>query len=81
VFASELPIAGAMGLKENFKIEVASDSFYEFDSKGNLVDQVVPTDEEIKSAATQCVLMASENLGQDKMWNIENNKLIRQYIS
>ena len=78
--SSQLPIAGSLSASGDFKIEVASDKFYEFDEKGNLVDQIEPTDEDVKSAAGQGILLISGDLGADKMWNIENNRLARRFI-
>ena len=79
-FSSQLPIAGSLSSSEDFKIEVASDKFYEFDENGNLVSQIEPTDEDVKSAAGQSLLLISGELGPSKMWNIENNRLARRFI-
>lgn len=79
--SSQLPMAGSLSTSGDFKIEVASDKFYEFDNKGNLIDQIEPTEEDVKMAATQGLLLISGELGADKMWNIENNRLTRRFIA
>lgn len=78
--SSQLPIAGSLSIAEDFKIEVASDKFYEFDEKGNLIYKIEPTEEDVKTAAGQGLLLVSEELGADKMWNIEDNRLTRRFI-
>lgn len=80
VSASELPIASSLSVPNDFKVEVAADKFYEFDPEGNLVDQMIPTDDEIKSAAGQSLLLISDKIGPNAMWNIENNRLTRRFI-
>lgn len=78
---SDLSLVGSLNLKSDMKIEVASDSYYEFDNRGNLISQITPSDEEVKNAAQQCILNIFNNIGDEKMWKIEDGKLTRRFIS
>jgi hypothetical protein len=64
------------------EIEVAAGKYYEFDQFGNLIHEIVPTDEEIIKAAQMCVTsIESIGPGPDTMWEVTNNKLLRTFIS
>lgn len=78
---SDLSLLGSLGLKEDLKFEVASDSYYEFDKKGLLVDQITASEEEVRNAAQQCILNISDSIGESKMWKVEENRLVRRFIS
>jgi hypothetical protein len=60
------------------EVEVPSDKYYEFDSNGNLVDEISDNEELIYESTLFCAKMAEK---QDKMWSIKEGKLIRNYIS
>lgn len=66
------------------EIEVANDSYYEFQN-GQLVDEVVPDDQEVIDDARMCALMIQfqNGLGPDEetMWAVEDNKLVRTFIA
>jgi hypothetical protein len=63
------------------EIEVAGDKYYEFDQHGNLIHEIVPTDDEVIKAAQMCVTaIESIGPGSDTMWEVTNNKLLRTYI-
>lgn len=78
---SNLPILFKSSISnENFSVEVANDSFYEFDNKGSLISEILPNDEQVKNHAAQCVFQIQNSIGKDKMWKIENGILIRNFI-
>lgn len=77
---SSLPLLGTMNIKEDFSVELASDSYYQFDPRGNLVDQLSYGEEEAKSAAAQSLLMIQGEIGKGKMWEVEDEKLVRKFI-
>lgn len=76
----DLPMASSLS-EGNFEVEVASDSYYEFDNKGKLTNEILPSDADMKAEAAMCVLAISDKIGKNKMWKIENNRLIRNFIS
>lgn len=81
ITVSDLPILfKSSDTDEDFSIEVANDSFYEFDNKGILVGEMRPNEEQIKNHAAQCVLQIQNSIGKDKMWKIENGILVRNFI-
>ena len=61
----------------NVEIEVPNDTYYEFDKKGNLVDEIEFSEKEI----TLDTIMSLENIDLNEMWKVENNKLNRNFIS
>jgi hypothetical protein len=81
VKASELPAVSSMSLAEDFEMEVPADSYYEFDRKGNLVFEIRPSDEEIKSEAARCLESIAKSIGKNGFWNVEEGRLIRRIIS
>lgn len=60
------------------EIEVASDKYYEFDSSGNLVDEIYNNDDEILESSKLCIQNVEKEL--DKMWSVQDGKLVRNYI-
>ena len=63
------------------EVEVAAGKYYEFDQSGNLVHEIVPTEDEIIGAAQACVTaIESIGPGPDTMWEVTNNKLMRTFI-
>ncbi|NBT57454.1 hypothetical protein EBT16_01605 [bacterium] len=78
---SELPIISNLSSKEDFEIEVPSDSYYEFDERGNLAFEIKPSDEEIKSSAALCLESIAGSIGKNGEWFVENGRLVRQKIS
>ena len=61
----------------NVEIDVPNDTYYEFDKKGNLINEIKFDDQEIESNT----IMSLENIDLNEMWKVENNKLIRNFIS
>jgi len=78
--ASELPILSGLSLGKDFKIEVAYDSFYEFDNQGLLSDEVVMNEEQVKLQAAQCIFNIRDSIGKDKMWDVKDGILTRNFI-
>lgn len=77
----ELPIFSLMsGVPQDLKIEVPYDTYYEFDSQGNLLDQVLPDEDSIKKSAADCLMLISGDIGSEKMWDIKDGLLKRQFI-
>jgi hypothetical protein len=78
----KLPGVSAMSLSQNLMgvdIEIPSDSYYEFDKNGNLIDEILPNNDEILESAVFCAPMIQKSLGKE--WSIKDNKLVRKYIS
>jgi hypothetical protein len=78
---SELPIISNLSSKEDFEIEVPSDSYYEFDEHGRLTFEIKPSDEEIKSSAALCLESIASSIGKNAEWSVEDGRLMRQKIS
>jgi hypothetical protein len=68
----------------DLEIEVANESYYEFDKKGNLVFENVANIKDIINDARLCALMIQKNNSvgpeKDKMWEVQKGKLIRTFI-
>jgi hypothetical protein len=65
----------------NVEIEAAADSYYEFDSEGNLISQLIPDEAEIVESTRQAVAtITSIGPYEDTMWDIKKGKLVRTYI-
>lgn len=66
------------------KIEIPNDSFYGFDSRGNLVSQSIPDETESINCAKACLEDLNNNnlVGEDDSCTfiIENNRLIRKHF-
>jgi len=77
---SDLPILSNLSNKDDFKLEIACDSFYEFDESGILKDEIIPDEDQVKSDAIQCLSKIKNNIGQGKMWEIKNGVLTRNFI-
>jgi hypothetical protein len=63
----------------NVEIEVPADKYYEFDSNGNLVDEIEDSEDQINNSISICVKEVEKSIG--KMWVINDGKLVRKYIS
>lgn len=65
----------------NAEVEVASDSYYEFDPEGNLVYQIIPEEAEVVDA-TRLALSSITSIGpyEDTMWAVKRDKLVRTYF-
>jgi len=64
------------------EVEVPADSYYEFNQDGILVDEVLPNEEEIIMSTALCLdtIFTEDSVGSDKMWEVQDNKLIRAFI-
>ncbi|RDJ35615.1 MAG: hypothetical protein DWQ19_12420 [Crenarchaeota archaeon] len=65
----------------NVELEVPGDSYYLFDDK-QLIDESHPDDSEILESSVLCALSVKnyQGLGENEMWEIKNNKLIRNHV-
>jgi hypothetical protein len=61
------------------EIEVPSDEYYQFDSNGNLVDEVLYDEERTIESAQFCIQSVEKSL--DKMWSVQDGKLVRNYMA
>jgi hypothetical protein len=81
----DLPIVSSLSLSPDLEIEVPSDSYYEFNNNGDLTAENKPDEQQIRSIAGDCLLSISNLIGknksENKMWVIENNRLVRNFIS
>ncbi len=73
---SELDLTLAMAEGQDLVCELADDVFYEFDSSGNLVDEVVQRRFDLLKTTSSCVSSALS----DDMWEVKNGKLARRMI-
>lgn len=67
----------------NAQIEVPTDMGYEFDSKGNIVEETQLDEQEIiQSAIYSAISIQQENkkVGRREMWMIKKGKLLRNFI-
>lgn len=66
----------------NAEMTLPFDDFYHFDEKGELVDEISCDDNEILQSALMCALsiQSKKDLGEDKTWKIQENKLLRNLI-
>ena len=62
----------------DIEVEIPSDSYYEFDGKGNLTDEIIPNDQEILDSTMLCLSYIEK--AQKSMWILEDGKLLRKYI-
>jgi len=60
-------------------IVVPTDNYYQFDKSGNLVDEITVSHDEILQSSISCV-SSIEEIGIEKMWNVKNKNLLRNYI-
>ena len=63
----------------NVEFEVPSDEYYQFDENGNLVDEVLYDEEATIKSAEFCIQSVEKSL--DKMWSVQDGKLVRNYIA
>lgn len=77
---SELPIFSSLSIPEYMEIEVPSDSYYEFDAKGNLVGEIRPDDQSVLEDAAECMAHVNRELGPDGMWEVRNGVVERRLI-
>lgn len=73
---SDLDLAYAMSDGQDISCEMADDIFYEFDSSGRLVDEIVQQRSELLKYTSSCVSMSLS----DDMWDIKDGMLIRKMI-
>jgi hypothetical protein len=64
------------------EMEVPGDSYYLFDNK-QLVDEIHSDDSELLESSLLCALSIKnhQGLGEDQMWRISQNKLVRNHVA
>ena len=64
------------------KMEVAFDTYYEFNEQGMLQHQITPVEDDVVEDARQCAMFIAQkdHLGKGKMWKVSRNKLVRHHI-
>lgn len=66
------------------EIEIPFDSYYEFDSNGNVIDEMLPDESAIIEEAEICAtfITQTQNVSKtvDTMWAVEKGKLVRTFI-
>jgi hypothetical protein len=72
----ETPLVGILSCAPDLEFEMPGDSYYEFDSAGNLVYEIEPNHAELLKSAAACVSKALS----DGMWEQRGNRLIRKFI-
>ena len=77
---SSLPMVSGLSLEKDVDVEIPSDTFYQFDETGNLIEEMRDDETILKNSVAKCVLSISNNIGSKSMWNIEDNKLVRKFI-
>lgn len=68
---------------KNFKVQCALDSYYVFDENKNLINLFETDLKQSLEDASKCVenIRKNNNLGNNKMWNVKKNKLVRNFIT
>lgn len=63
-------------------IEIPMDSYYEFDTNGNMLSEIIPDEVETIESAKLCVMSIAnkQDLGDNNLWKVEEGKLKRNYI-
>jgi hypothetical protein len=80
VKVSDLPVVSSLSMPEYLELEVAADSYYEFDSKGNLIGEIIADSNSIADDAAQCMSYVNENMGPDDMWDMVDGRVSRRLI-
>lgn len=66
------------------ELEIATDSYYEFNPEGVLQQEILPEEEDAVEAARACILsiQAAGNIGPspELMWEVKDGKLVRTLI-
>ena len=81
----EVSMLSANGIDlADVEMEVAMDSYYEFNNEGVMVEEILPLEEEVVDAAKACALsiQAAGNVGPspELMWEVQEGKLVRTLI-
>ena len=62
----------------DIEVETASDFYFEFDTNGNLLDEIIPNKQNLLSSTISCLNYIENE--KKPLWHIENGKLIRNRI-
>lgn len=61
------------------EVEIPCDKYFQFDENGKVIAAIIPTDDEIVEA-THAHLLTIKEIGHKAMWDVQSNKLTRQYV-
>ena len=70
----------ADNILHNVEIEVPSDSFYEFNEKGYIINQIQTSEDDMFESIKVCMNYVKNTLGDNSMFKIEDGKLVRNYF-
>ena len=63
----------------DIEVESASDLYFEFDKNGNLIDEIVPSKQDLLDSTISCLSYIEKE--KSPLWFVENGKLLRKYIN
>lgn len=63
----------------NAELQVPADTYYEFDSNGNLIDEIINDQNDVLDSAKICLQFIEKDF-DNNMWSVIDKKLIRNYI-
>lgn len=79
--ASELPSISNLSVYPEIEFEVPFDSYYEFDSSGNLIAEIAPDKDSIIRDANECMSQVYEEIGSNGMWELVDGKVSRRFFN
>lgn len=77
---SDLPLMSSLSVPEYTEIEVAADAYYEFDTQGNLVAEIVSDPHSAAEEASECMSYVVGEMEPEGMWEIRNGLVSRRLI-
>lgn len=77
---SNLPIVSSLSLSSDTEIEVACDSYYEFDNQGNLVAEISSDSRSSFEEVAECMSYVEDEMGPEGMWDIKDGVISRKFI-
>lgn len=78
--ASDLPLISSLSLPSDLELDVPFDSYYEFDSSGNMVGEIAPNMDLVLNDAATCMSYVNEELGPDGMWELKDGRVQRRMV-
>jgi hypothetical protein len=80
VKVSDLPVVSSLSVPDYLELEVPTDSYYEFDAKGNLVGEIVADIQVAADDAADCMSYLNEETGPEGMWEVVEGRVSRRLI-
>ena len=77
---SDLSTFSTLSMPDYMEVEVPSDSYYQFDSNGNLVGEITPDAQAAAEDAADCMSYVNGELGADGMWEAKDGRITRRLI-